>query len=272
MALLVMSGVLITGASLGTIAVLNLRQGRLIDDSIGAFAAAESGAEQSLYQLRRVGTSSVDLSANPSHGSSLVFSGPPLANGGSWNRSVWSNESTIYVSVPQDKDYELTLWNPDAPMSPAGIESLKFAWSDACGGTSALEVMAVDWDPVTAGAGPFSAEIAFHGSGPTLTFLHDPVAVIDNSFQAARAYRVRLRAKNCDIPSLNITAYSADNGLGLVVNLPSRVAVDSTGAFGTAKQAVEFRLPRLQPLTGAFDYAIFSQCSIVKGVTSPVCP
>jgi hypothetical protein len=56
------------------------------------------------------------------------------------------------------------------------------------------------------------------------------------------------------------------------VDLPSRVAITATGAFGTAHQAVEFRLPRLQPLTGAFDYAIFSQCSIVKGVTAPVCP
>lgn len=272
MALLIMSGVLITAATLGTISVLTLRQGRLIDDSIGAFAAAESGAEQSLYQLRRLGNSTADLTGHPSHDSSAVYSGPPLTNGGSWRRAVSSGESVIYASIPKDKNYELTLWDPDDPLAPAGIESLKLDWSDDCGGTSALEVMAVDWDPAVGGSGPFSADVAFHGTGPTLTFLHESGGVIDNAFLAGRAYRVRFRAKNCDVSDLGVTAWSGDDAGGASVSLPSRLAVSSTGGFGTARQAVEFRLPRLAPLSGAFDYAIFSQCSIVKGVTAPACP
>jgi hypothetical protein len=161
------------------------------------------------------------------------------------------------------------LWNPDAPASPAGVESLAFSWNDVCGGTSGLEVLATGWDPV--GVGGFDPSIAFHGDSPAFTFLHASPQVIDNDFRSDLAYRVRLRAKVCDIADLAITAYQNDNAGGAVVPIPSRVAVESTGTFGTARQSVELRLPRLQPLSGVFDYVVFSQCSLLKGVSGPAC-
>ena len=269
LALLVMSGVLIVGASLGTISVLNLRQARVIDDAAIAFAAAESGAEQTLYQIRRVGASSAALNASPDHDDSPVDSGVPMSNGSRWSRVLESTESTIFASIPKDRSYEVVLWNPESPASPAGAESLTFSWDDACGGTSGLEVLATGWDP--AASGGFNPSVAFHGDSPALTFLRVTPRVIDNDFMAAKAYRVRLRAKTCDIFNLAITAYSADNAGGTQVPIPSRLAVESVGTFGTARQALELRLPRLQPLSGAFDFVIFSQCSLLKGVTGAPC-
>jgi len=269
LALLVMSGVLIVGASLGTISVLNLRQARVIDDAVIAFAAAESGAEQTLYQIRRVGASSAALNASPDHDDSPVDSGVPMSNGSRWSRVLESTESTIFASIPKDRSYEVVLWNPESPASPAGAESLTFSWDDACGGTSGLEVLATGWDP--AASGGFNPSVAFHGDSPALTFLRVTPRVIDNDFMAAKAYRVRLRAKTCDIFNLAITAYSADNAGGTQVPIPSRLAVESVGTFGTARQALELRLPRLQPLSGAFDFVIFSQCSLLKGVTGAPC-
>ncbi len=270
LSLLIMSGVLIVGASLGTIAVLNLRQARVIDDSIFAFGAAESGAEQTLYQIRRVGTSLSTLNANPSHTSSTTYSGVPMGNNSGWTRSLTASESTIFTTIPKDRSYEVVLWDPETPASPLGIESMTFSWDDNCGGTSGLEVLATGWDP--AAVGGFNPTIAFHGDSPALTFLRATPRVIDNDFTASKAYRVRLRAKTCDISNLAITAYSADNAGGTQVQIPSRLAVQSTGTFGTARQAMELRLPRLQPLSGAFDYVIFSQCSLLKGVTGAPCP
>jgi hypothetical protein len=267
MALLVMSGVLIVGASLGTISLLTLRQGRIIDDSIIAFGAAETGAEQSLYQLRRVGATSGLLNASPNHDSGTVISGPAMTNASSWKRMVSSNETTIFTAIPRDKTYELVLWDPENPSAPAGIESLRLAWDDNCGGTSSLEVLAAGWDPGAIGG--FNPSLGFHGDSPALTFLRDPVRVIDNDFAANEAYRVRFRAKTCDVFNLAVSGWSADNadsGSGIIVNLPSRVAVTSTGSYGSSRQAMELRLPRLNPLSGVFDFVIFSQCSILKGV------
>lgn len=269
LALLVMSGVLIVGASLGTISVLNLRQARVIDDAVIAFAAAESGAEQTLYQLRRAGASSAALNGSPDHDDSDVLSGVAMGNGSRWSRKLEATESTIFASIPRDRSYEVVLWNPEAPASPAGVESLVFSWDDACGGTSGLEVLATGWNPGAAGG--FSPDVAFHGDSPALTFLHLDPHVIDNDFLAGLAYRVRLRAKNCDVSNLAITAYSADNAGGSQVAIPSRLAVESVGTFGTARQALELRLPRLQPLSGVFDFVIFSQCSLLKGVTGAPC-
>lgn len=266
LSLLVMSGVLIVGASLGTISVLNLRQARVIDDAVIAFAAAESGAEQTLYQIRRVGATSATLDANPDHDDSPVSSGVPMGNGARWSRDLESTETTIFTSIPKDRSYEVVLWDPEAPASPAGAESMTFAWDDLCGGTSGLEVLATGWNP--AAAGGFNPSVAFHGDSPALTFLHLDPQVVDNDFMASKAYRVRLRAKNCDIFNLAITAYSTDDpSAGVQVPIPSRLAVESVGTYGTARQALELRLPRLQPLSGAFDFVIFSQCSILKGVT-----
>ena len=270
LALLVMSGVLIVGASLGTISILNLRQARVIDDAVIAFAAAESGAEQTLYQIRRVGAGSAALNASPDHDDSLVDSGVPMGNGARWSRSLESTETTIFASIPKDRSYEVVLWDPETPSTPAGVESLTFAWDDLCGGTSGLEVLATGWDP--AASGGFSPSVAFHGDSPALTFLHVDPQVVDADFMPNKAYRVRLRAKTCDIFNLAITAYSADTpSAGVQVPIPSRLAVESVGTYATARQAMELRLPRLQPLSGAFDFVIFSQCSLLKGVTGSPC-
>ncbi len=272
LALLIMSGILITGASLGTISLLTLRQSRVIDDSISAFAAAESGAEQSLYQARRVGLGASALASSNQDVSSATNAGPPMTNGSHWQRSVVTSEPTVFAAIPKDKDYEVVLWDPERPTVPAGIGSLKFTWSDNCGGTSGLEVLATGWDPTIGGTSPFSPDIAFHGNSPTLTFLYNASGVVDNSYAAARAYRVRLRAKGCDIYNLAISGYSASNAGGSPVNIPSRIAVTSTGQYGAAKQGMELRLNRLQPLSGVFDYIIFSQCSLLKNLSPAPCP
>lgn len=268
LALLVMSGVLVVGASLGTISVLNLRQSRVIDDAVIAFGAAESAAEQTLYQLRRVGASSADLNGAAEDGASAIFTGPPMSNGAHWTRTLSATETTIFAAIPAERSYEIVLWDPEAPVSPAGAESLTFSWDDNCGGISALEVLAAGWNP--AAVGGFNPDIGFHGTSLALTFLKaNPV--IDNDFRADYAYRVRLRAKNCDIFNLAVSAYSADDAGGVQVAIPSRVAVEAIGSFASASQGMELRLPRLQPLSGVFDYVIFSQCSLLKGVTGAPC-
>lgn len=273
LALLIMSGVLIVGASLGTISLINLRSAHVIDDAVVGFAAAESGSEQTLYQLRRAGTSSADLNAYPSDDDDSALAGPAMTNGSSWERALTSDETTLFTSIPLNKTYEIVLWDPETPASPAGVESLAFSWDDDCGGTSGIEVLAAGWDPGAAGG--FNPVVGFHGDSPTLTFLHTEPEVVDNGFDASKAYRVRVRAKNCDIFNMAVTAYDADDGAagpGLVVPIPSRVAVTVSGDYGSARQALQLTLPRLQPLSGVFDYVIFSQCSILKGVSGSSCP
>jgi hypothetical protein len=146
---------------------------------------------------------------------------------------------------------------------------MTFSWDDDCGGTSGLEVLAAGWDPGAVGG--FNPTVEFHGDSPALTFLRTTPRVIDNDFSSAKAYRVRLRAKTCDISNLAVSAYSADNAAGSLVPIPSQLDVQSIGTFSTARQALEIKLPRLQPLSGAFDFVIFSQCSLLKSVTGSPC-
>lgn len=273
LSLLIMSGILIVGSSLGTISLLSLRQARIIDDSVIAFAAAESGAEQTLYQIRRAATDVSTLSSNDQDDSSTQYSGLPMNNGSSWKRTISTTETTLYTTIPENKTYEVVLWDPDSPTSRAGVESMTYSWDDNCGGTSAIEVLVAGWDPQAGGG--FTPLVEFHGTSLALTFLRTPPRVTDNGYSALKAYRVRIRAKRCDIFNLAINAYDADDGAGgsgSLVDIPSRIIIASNGTFVSARQALEIRLPRLQPLSGVFDYVIFSQCSILKGVVGPACP
>ena len=141
LSLLIMSGVLIVGASLGTISLLSLRQARIIDDSITAFAAAESGAEQTLYQIRRAATDISSLVTNDQDDSSTQFSGLPMGNKSKWKRTIATTETTLYTTIPENKSYEVVLWDPESPSSRAGVESLTYACDVNRVGPSCLEFL-----------------------------------------------------------------------------------------------------------------------------------
>jgi hypothetical protein len=49
------------------------------------------------------------------------------------------------------------------------------------------------------------------------------------------------------------------------------VTIDVTGTYSSTKQRLIVSIPRQEPLSGLYDFAVFSECSLVKG--SPIsCP
>jgi hypothetical protein len=76
------------------------------------------------------------------------------------------------------------------------------------------------------------------------------------------AYRVRLRAEHGTLRDVVVKAFDRFNQQAKV---PGRVVVDGYGEFGGIVQRVTVRVPRRSPLSSLFDFAIFSECSLVKG-------
>lgn len=254
MALVVMSGVVISSVGLGSLILSSLQQTRAIDSASVAYYAAESGVEDALFTARHR-----DAAGHLADGQAVLpanVSAPKtLTNNATWTRAVSGRESVIYAgTVPQDSFIEVALYDPDAQTTSQDIGRVQIDWSDSCGGCSVLQSSLVGWQsggPVIWDPNAATALYTWNLSGASIT-LADP----------NRLYRLRLEAKKAAMENVQIRAY---NGAGGATTLPGRVRVDAVGSFGNVKQKLTATLPRRVPLAGIFDFVVFSECSLVKG-------
>ena len=82
------------------------------------------------------------------------------------------------------------------------------------------------------------------------------------------AYRIRLRAEYSTMRNVVIRAYDSTHNQ---VDLPGRVEIEAWGRYFDTHQRIVVKVPRKVPLSALFDFAVFSECSLVKGY-SISCP
>jgi len=254
MALVVMSGVVISSVGLGSLILSSLQQTRAIDSASVAYYAAESGVEEALFTARHRNAAG-QLADGEGVLPASVAGPQTLTNNATWTRVVTGRESIIYAgTIPQDSLVEVALYDPDAPTTSQDIGRVQIDWSDPCGGCSVLHSSLVGWQsggPIIWDPNAAVALYTWNAAGASIT-LADP----------SRLYRLRLGAKKAAMQNVQIRAY---NGSGAATTLPGRIRIDSTGSFGNVKQKLTASLPRRIPLAGIFDFVVFSECSLVKG-------
>lgn len=252
LSLLVLSSVLISAATLAGIIIRDLRSDTALDDGRLAYYAAESGIEQSLWNIRKGG-------AEPSSQSGAAT----LKNGSKFVRQAKVGEPVFSVPTLAKDDYlELDLFDPLDLAAVQGIESLEFRWQDGCGGASAIELSYTEWPAGASVAWPPGGDY----SGTHWKFLRsyvDGVPWLFTTVSGTNDYLMRVKAQGCDIKDLEVRAFADDAGT-IPKDVPSRVVITSTGAFGGSVQALKATMQRLPPLSGLFDYVLFSQDEIVK--------
>lgn len=251
LALVIMSGVVISSVGLSSLILSSLQQSRIIDSASIAYYAAETGAEEVLFKMRR------DPAIVPA--TQTVASPQALTNNATWTRTVTDREKVIYVgTVPRDSFTEIALYDPDAPTTAQNLELAEVTWTDACAGCSVLLGTLVGW---TSG-GP----IVWDPNAATQRIPWDADGA-EFSLDGNKLYRLRLSAKNAALENVQVKAYAG----GLLADMPGRVKIDSQGTFAGVRQRLTVTLPRQPPLSGIFDFVVFSECSLVKsGVVS--CP
>jgi hypothetical protein len=251
LALLIMTSVIITSAGLGSLILSSLQQTRIIDNAMIAYYAAESGVEQALYQTRR-------LAAPPGTVASQV-----LGNGASWNRIVAGSERTIYATIPENSLYEVALFDPDAEDSAltTPIRVIEVNWPAACDGPCPiLHATLVSWQPQN--------PIIWDPNAVVYKFTAPPALL---TLDTNKLYKLRLRAEKNDMEQVRIKAYQ-DDGLTQEADLPGRIVITSVGEHVGVRQRVVASVPRRTPLSGVYDFVIFSECSLIKGGAGISCP
>lgn len=239
-ALLVMTTVIVGSVGLGSLIMSSLQQTKTMDNGIVAYYAAESGVEDALYVGRKGGG---DLPVD-------VTDPVTLSNGASWTRTVASAEDVLYFELAKDTGTEITLYDPDDIGAASGIARVTVDWDDSCEGCSMLRASMVGWDPGSPVTWTPNAQTFTYGGGTASISL------------GGKLSKLRLRAMNADLENIRVRAYDADGGQ---VPLPGRVVVDAVGDIANVQQKLTVTMPRRVPLTGIFDFVIFSECSLVKG-------
>lgn len=271
LALLVMAGIMTAGLGIGAIILNEIRQARNIDFSALAYYAAEAGVEQALYKLRKeeavlvcpAGICDVNGFCTLGGNEPCLKNNGTLSNSSFWTRVVTDKEWQIYGKIKKDETLQVDLYDPDGTTS-AGVESLKIEWTPNCAppAVSNFEVGYIVWNPATGWAADTEKRFKYSS-------LVAPV--INNGFSAAKSYRVRIKSLYCDASNVIVTVWGNDNANAPQVQIPARIVLNSTGQYVNLRQAIKMTMPRKSPMSGLYDYVLFSECSLVKGEAA-TCP
>lgn len=248
-ALLVMAAVMIGSVGLGSLVMNLLQQTKAVDQSLIAFYAAETGIEESLFNARKTG----NLPGS--------YTDRTVTGGSTWSSVVSDTKAVIYATIPKDEFIEINLFDPGDPTFATDIAKVRIDWNDSCGGCSVLRASMVSWLP--------GAPIAWMPNAETRTydFMVKPAEIMTGP--PNKLYKLRLRSRNATLESVEVKAYDVG---GEPVALPGRIEIDVTGEYGDTRRRLLASMLSGAPLSGIFDFVLFSECSLIKGNRPISCP
>lgn len=297
--ILIVTAILSTSAIFGGLILRDIQQSRLIDQSMQAFYLAESGVERALYQVRHL--ESVQDCGSMLAGSSCQDDGfcsiinPRLscitANKGNliWLKGDWAiavkNEKEVAVNLQAGESVQIDLFNPyKTGEAQTQIESFLVAGGEETsiygelnnltwllGGTALCFLPAPTWPTISRNFIPiiYDESSGYSSSGYR-------TAICDNSKPDCLPINPNcsyiLRLSNNVFPDplpgiFKISIYdkaaapiTAENKL----DIPSRLDIGAKAVFGNSSQLVRAKTPMRPPLSGLYDFVVFSEQSIVK--------
>lgn len=299
LAILVGAAVLATAALFGNLIIREIQQSRLIDQSIQAYYLAESGVERALYQSRRReavkaadcqsifgGSSECDATDGyctlSGQQVSCIIEGPAsLGLRGNWQVEV-TNENETSVNLAVGESFQLDLFSPfETGGFSTNIKSIVIE-SDLLNTTLSVEITNLTWlvggtldcpldsliptRPATSKGRITLTHDVVNNIGTTsffkdLDFINDPPLDPDCSYS--------IRIGNVLLPTavdgqFTIKIFDGVDATANQLAIPSRLIIDSEAVFGKSFQKVRVRTPVRPPLSGLYDFVLFSEEEIVK--------
>jgi hypothetical protein len=245
LSLFVLSAILVASLSAGVLILRELKFTGAGDRGIQAFYVAESALEDALYEFRQNGNTELTVDE----------ASPNAMSNGDWWRSSSQTINNISTTVLENEVIEVALFDPDNSSSQA--LSVRLSWVSqptVCPGADFtwLEVVHSYWL-----VEPISERI-----------LLSPSNSVGSIINMSGSYPyIRLRALFGDACGLALTAYDGANGSGSTFALPAQLQVTATGEVVDARQSLSITVPARAAQFGAFDYTLFSEEPLCKGVS-----
>ena len=276
LALLIIAAVLATAVIFSNLIIREIQQSRLIDQSIQAYYLAESGAERALHQTRRreavqgedcgVIISGSNCQENNGYCSStnnevscITGTEGNLAVRSGWLVTV-DNETETAVNLKVGESFQIDLFNPFKTAGP-NIEAIEVNRDDP---GIVLYGELTNFNKVL-GVGPSNCQ----NQPPVLKdFLPNPSVRIrafddqDIAGECSYSFRVNYPLDSgLDPVAITLTVY---DDFDQPLPIPSRLLIDSQADFGRSRQKVRVKTPIRPPLSGLYDFVIFSEEEIIK--------
>jgi hypothetical protein len=265
MALMIMSGLVVAGFTLGSVVINELRQSRRLDQAIIAYYAAESGAEKLVFDWRDTR-------------SEILFSSPACNETSSigWTCDMSTTEpiTQLDFSLKEMEVEQIPLYLPNSLGSPSRAESMTIEWQDADISASNtaepwLEITLLSWD---ASDGTVNYEDDKEIIKKVYTCSYADVNFPDcdiitmNDFIDTNGYLVRIRPLYDDVVNVRVKFYEFDNGVNDLDLNPFIKRADFTGEFSGVKQGLRVQFPVVSPAASMFDFVLFTEQSLLKAV------
>lgn len=255
-ALLITGIVVASATAVARVILVDLRLARNLDAAMVSYTAAEANIERTLFFLRKT---TVPDGQNGVNALSVSADSPLDINGARVTSVVKeqaertfysvSENNFIVLDIPENKDLsELTIteWIPLA----------------TCANASFIEVTGSLWDT----NGAFSSERRMYSSSTDFASQRK-ISLFNSGFfdkvRLSKRLIVRIKPLYCDALKLTIEGKPS---------VPGQVMIKSVGEFNRTVQSVQAVTLRNAPLSGMFDFVLFSQCPITKDEeSSSVC-
>ncbi len=280
LAMLMIAAVLGAAATFSSFIIRQIQQSRLIDQSIQAYYYAESGSEHALFQSRKLaaikaaecplivsGSTCSDQYGKCSSSDVPCFSSQqPFLSGsnGEWAVAVASEPETTIVLKPNES-FQIDLFNPFL-MGNAASNLGSFVVSSDEDANLYGEITNLTWlvYPTYASC-PQSVPPLPTVSKGIITIL----AGVDTRITGLAGANINpdcayiLRLTNIDTETKDLTIKLFDYGANQI-DIPSRLIIESTATTSQSVQRVTVRAPMRAPLSGLYDFVLFSEKEIVK--------
>lgn len=258
MSLLVLSGMLITGISMATLTLNELKQAKSSDYSVIAYYAADSAVESALYKLRKLNLSATYLNENYASGS--------FQNLAAWENNI-SSTPAYNALLRQNRSAIINLY--DSEQDCGAVKCVECAWNDLDAGESDpdLEVTFYPWRFTgLINVLPGQGEQEYYRSVPenrvNTSSVAGPWHKYNFSLLNNTCYTIRVRPLYDDA-DVTVKTYS-DVGCTTQIGIPSFLTIDALGKYGTSKQRIKTVVSKEAPLSNIFEFVLFSEEPIVK--------
>jgi hypothetical protein len=266
--LLILGVILTVTATISGLAYFEILRSRQYGETAIATYAAESALEQAAYRVRNRGAVASDLGGSP---------GLPSGNGSTWMRQAYSFSPTLdFNDLSKSLTRTFDFYNPDQADSSGAKASVKLiitnyydnTYYERCNGSEWFELGFVKYDIATGALGNFQ-KFRYNCAAGTNT-------IVNGSLDPNAAYRFYIRyLQGSQDKIARISVSGCTNVAGTAgCNMPGRIRVISTGTYRKTSRFMTLDLPRVSAVSGIFDYALFSECQIVKDPLNPnpLCP
>ncbi len=260
-ALLIMSVVLSSALYINVMSLRQMRQSNNTDNSIIAFYVAESGNEQAVYYIRNM--EDLDIAELQTGG---VISGPENLV----IRTVSDELANINIGLKKDEFYQIDVFDQEDVSLGSDLDTLSIEWDSNCGDDSWIELTINEWE-ILGGEIDWSSQDA-HIKKCLFNLSDSPVTIGDGTicidFDPENAYQFRFKALYCDVSNLILSAKNQSGNTLYFKNIYNSTSVGEypLDAEEASRQALTVSLRKTSPLSGLFDYVIFSEKSLIKDI------